>query len=279
MGLTGVVTEARVRLLAIETDRVLVDTDRLADLDELLSAWPRATGAPLLGRLGRLHGDGPPPRTRGAHAGDHASAADLAGRDPLAPRARGSLLRVPRQAPSWLLNRASIRAFNEAWFRQAPRHREGQRVGLGSFFHPLDASRLEPPLRPARGRAVPAVRARRRADAVRRAIELLATAACRAPPVLKRFGPGDAGPLSFPMAGWTLALDMPVGPAQLAGVLDASTSWSWRAAGASTSPRTRASTRATCPRCTRGSAASAELRARLDPDGVLASDLSRRLGV
>ena len=57
---------------------------------------------------------------------------------------------------------------------------------------------------------------------MREAIDLVCAA--RVPSfvsVLKRFGPGDDGPLSFPIAGWTLALDFPAGPPALPTLVDA----------------------------------------------------------
>jgi decaprenylphospho-beta-D-ribofuranose 2-oxidase len=59
------------------------------------------------------------------------------------------------------------------------------------------------------------------ADAISEVIELLARSKVASfLAVLKRFGPGNRAPLSFPLAGWTLALDLPVGSAKLPDLLD-----------------------------------------------------------
>ena len=283
MGLTGIVTEATVRLLPIETDRVLVDTDRCDDLDALLArmatdqayrysvAWVdcMATGSSL-GR-GVL--------TRG----DHARRDDL----PAAERSRPlaapspSRLRVPVPAPRGLLNRLSVRAFNEAWFRRAPRERHGELQPIGTFFHPLDFVADWNLLYGPRGvvqyqLAVPSAAV----EAVRRAIELLATSGVPSfLAVLKRFGPADPGPLSFPIEGWTLALDIPVGPPRLPGVLDALDDLVQDAGGrvylAKDARLDPARLRAMYPRLGELEA----VRRRLDPNGILGSDLARRLGI
>ena len=283
MGLTGIVTEATVRLLPIETDRVLVDTDRCDDLDALLArmatdqayrysvAWVdcMATGSSL-GR-GVL--------TRG----DHARRDDL----PAAERSRPlaapspSRLRVPVPAPRGLLNRLSVRAFNEAWFRRAPRERRGELQPIGTFFHPLDFVTDWNLLYGPRGvvqyqLAVPSAAV----EAVRRAIELLATSGVPSfLAVLKRFGPADPGPLSFPIEGWTLALDIPVGPPQLHGVLDALDDLVQDVGGrvylAKDARLDPARLRAMYPRLGELEA----VRRRLDPNGILGSDLARRLGI
>jgi decaprenylphospho-beta-D-ribofuranose 2-oxidase len=284
MGLTGIVTEATLQLLAIETDRIAVDTDRCEDLDALMAAmvagdkdhrysvgWVdcMATGA----RLGRAV------LTRG----DHARRSDLppAERDAPLRAPVASKLRVPLPAPGGLLNRLSIRAFNEAWFRRAPAHRTGELTSIGAFFHPLDFVTDWNLLYGPRGvvqyqLAVPDAGH----ETVREAIELLSRSGVPSfLGVLKRFGPQDPGLLSFPIEGWTLALDMPVGPPQLPGILDrldglveAAGGRVYLAKDARLDPRRLA---AMYPRLDEFAA----VCGRLDPGGVLGSDLARRLGI
>ena len=72
--------------------------------------------------------------------GDHAPLDALpprVRRDPLAFRPR-RLPAVPPLIPDGLLGRASVGAFNELWYRKAPREERGRLQRLASFFHPLD---------------------------------------------------------------------------------------------------------------------------------------------
>ena len=211
MGLTGAILRATVWMLPIETSRCSVDTERIADLDALLErmeaddesfrysvAWidlmarGRALGRSVLTR------------------GDHARVEELAPRqagDPLDYRP-GHLVTVPPTMPSHgLLNHASIAAFNEAWFRKAPRRRVGQIVSIPSFFHPLDMVGHWNRLYGRQGFLQYQFVVPFGAEAtLRTVVERLAesgTASFLA--VLKRFGAANPAPLSFPKPGWTLA--------------------------------------------------------------------------
>ena len=73
--------------------------------------------------------------TRGDHAPSGAIPGRLRGRSrevPGDPR-----FRVPGSTPRRLVNRSSVRAFNEVWFR-ASRESRGSLRPLAAFFHPLD---------------------------------------------------------------------------------------------------------------------------------------------
>ena len=210
--------------------------------------------------------------------GDHAEASELPARLRRAPLEHrdGARLAVPDLVPPGLLNGALARAFNEAYFRRAPARETVTFEGIGPYFHPLDAVRAWNRLYGPRGfvqyqAVVP------EDGAVRELLEGLGgTSSFLA--VLKRFGAGT-GMLSFPMPGWTLALDIPVGDTGLARRLDALDEVVARARGrvylakdARVRPELLA---AMYPELDRWRA----IQRSVDPDGVMCSDLSMRLGL
>jgi decaprenylphospho-beta-D-ribofuranose 2-oxidase len=284
MGLTGIIVDATIRLLAVETTRMLVDTERTDDLDDCMARMSARDddyrySVAWIDCLTRGRHLGRSVLTRG----DHARLGDL----PVGARAgaldfdAGGRLAVPVTPPSGLLNPLTVAAFSEAWYRKAPRRRVGHPESIPAFFHPLDGvegwNRVYGP----RGFlqyqcAVPD----NAGETIRRIVERVSgQRAASFVNVLKRFGPGDPGPLSFPMAGWTLAFDLPVGAVGLGPLLDDLDTLVVDAGGriylAKDSRLRPEVLEAMYPGLPRWRA----VRRRVDPEGRIVSDLARRLGV
>ncbi len=259
-----------------------MDTVRTADIDETMAvlaehdktygytvAWSDSTArGKALGRSVIT-------------SGDFASVSDLPrATSPFAfdPRPR---LGVPGIFPPGLLNRYSITAANEVWYRKAPRWRDGEIQTIGQFFHPLDGVRnWNRVYGPGGFRQYQYVMPFGAEDAVRRSFAMVSAA--HAPSfvtVLKRFGAADPGLLSFPAPGWTLALDFPARTPGLGPLLDALDRLVVEHGGRVYLAKDSRVSAATLERMYPRLEEFRKLRAELDPAGTLASDLSRRLGL
>jgi decaprenylphospho-beta-D-ribofuranose 2-oxidase len=284
MGLTGLVLDATIRLHRIESSMLSVDTDRTPDLDATMArmdeadhrydysvAWIdlMATGA----SMGRSI------LTRGRFAPlDRLSVRQR--RDPLAFRSP-TVATAPRLVPPGLLNPVTIKAFNELWYRRAPTRSRDHLQTITAFFHPLDLvdrwNRIYGRTGFLQWQCVVPLAA---ADDLRWMVDELSSSGCSSfLAVLKRFGPGNPGPLSFPMEGWTLALDIPARGARLGRLLDrldervvAVGGRLYLAKDSRMDPRLLG---AMYPDLERWRKA----RQTADPEGQMVSDLARRLGL
>jgi decaprenylphospho-beta-D-ribofuranose 2-oxidase len=284
MGLTGVILTATVRLQPVETALMSVDTERATDLDDLMARLTATDhryrySVAWIDLLARGARTGRAVLTRGDHAPlDALPERSRARRDPLAFRT-SRLPAAPDLVPDGLLSRTTVGLFNELWYRKAPRVSRGRLQRISTFFHPLDGV---PHWNRVYGRGgfvqYQFVVGHDRADALRRIVRRISEHRCPSfLAVLKRFGEADPGWLSFPVPGWTLALDVPAGLPGLGAFLDGLDEEVAQAGGrvylAKDSRLRPELLDAMYPRLADFRA----LRAELDPRGVFVSDLARRL--
>lgn len=215
MGLTGIILEATIKLLRIESASLRQETLRAPDFDTAMALCEDSAGHTYSvawidclergNRLGRAL----------IYRGEHASR-DEPGAAPLTVPSR-QLRRVPFDLPQLVLNPWSVRAFNELYYR---RGKPGTAlVDYETFFFPLDAildwNRLY-------GRSgftqhqcvIPKAASHTAIRAILERVSASGYGSFLA--VLKLFGGEGDGLLSFPREGYTLTLDFPHNAATLA---------------------------------------------------------------
>jgi decaprenylphospho-beta-D-ribofuranose 2-oxidase len=290
MGLTGVIVEATLRAEPLCTPWVAANVDRTDSLEQTLElmsgperhrysvAWldlladGSKMGRAIVSRADPLERDGAAPAARGRRAARGAYPGALS---------RRPAFEVPHGFPAVLLRPASMRTFNALRWHATPRRERGRALAMAPYFFPLDAlgewNRLYGPTGLIQYQFV--IPSGQEA-ALERCFELMR--AHRLPvylAVFKRFGAAFGGPLSFPLEGWTLAADLPAGAPGLRAALDELDEVVACCGGRvylTKDARLRRETMvAMYPELDRFNAQ----RARVDPNGVLRSDLARRLGL
>ena len=213
MGLTGVILEATMRLRPVVSGWIRERVISASDLDAAMRALEASDSATYSvawidcvarGRnLGRSL----------IYLGEHAGKDELAEGAVAFPVGKAPGLAVPLDLPSITLNRYSIGAFNELYYRMGARRAGGQHVvSLYPYFFPLDSLSDWNRIYGRRGFlqhqcVIPEAGARAVLGDILDRVARRGDASFLA--VLKKLGHGD-GLLSFPLPGYTLALDFPV---------------------------------------------------------------------
>lgn len=204
MGLTGVILSATLAMKRVHSSIIDETVIKAPSLKEALSAFAGnadatysvawidllATGAALGRSLIML----------GEHASD----------GPLEARSAGSAATVPFTMPSGLLNKATVATFNKVYYERIRGDRLHHRVPLEAFFYPLDKAAHWNRLYGKAGffQYQLAIPLRDGPQMLHEIIERIARSGLASPlAVLKVFGQANANLLSFPLPGYTLALD------------------------------------------------------------------------
>ncbi len=211
MGLTGIILSATIRLTPVQSDALDIETIRCENLDDFFQTSDDSGNfthvVSWIDTVASKKNLGRSVFMRGRHATD-ASNVDRSSVDRLAT-AIGKLANGKSFNSNLLLNRFTVRAFNEAYFRKEKKGMVKSTVHYKPFFFPLDAVANWNYIYGPRGFLQYQLVVPERA-AVREALELVASSKeASFLSVLKEFGDRDHGGLSFPRSGFTLAMDFP----------------------------------------------------------------------
>ena len=280
-GLTGIVVRARIAMTRTETAYFIADGIATKDLDETVAVHQDGSEDNYTYSSAWFDLISPPPKlgraavSRGSLAKLDQLPAKLA-KDPLkftAPQ----LPAVPNLFPVSFMNKLSLSMIGEAFYRMSGNY-QGKIVNLTQFYHMLDITTgwqyAYGPAGFAQHQFLVPPDALEEFKAIIRWIQTRGHYS--ALNVFKLFGPGNRAPLSFPMAGWNVAMDFPNKP----GVNEFLNELDDRVMEFGGRVYTAKDSRVSAERFHKMYPLIDEwiaVRRKADPNGVFASDMARRL--
>lgn len=220
MGLTGIILRARIQMTFTETAYFIADTDRTDTLDETIAAHSDGSEVNYTYSSAWFDAISAPPKT-GRSTISRGSLATLdqlkefapkLAKDPLKFKAP-QLMTVPDIFPSWTMNKLSLMAIGEAYYLMGSPSRNDVK-NLTQFYQPLD---LIGEWNRGYGKAgflqyqfvVPTDAVEPFKDII---YDIQSSGHYTALNVFKLFGEGNQAPLSYPMKGWNVCVDFPIRP-------------------------------------------------------------------
>ncbi len=216
-GLTGIILRVAFRLIPITTAYIRQETVKTRNLEEIMTCFEESSdwhySVAWIDCLQKGDGLGRSIMMRGEHAGPE-DLDIIKSRAPLIASDKFSFS-VPINMPRFTLTTWTVKAFNAMYYGRHPDGTAKQIVDMNSFFYPLDAILEWNRIYGKRGFlqyqcVLPKTAAFEGLTTILKRIAASGMGSFLA--VLKLFGSQDdnGGILSFPMEGYTLALDFPV---------------------------------------------------------------------
>ena len=218
MGLTGIILRARIQMTKTETAYFIADTERTATLDETIAAHSDGSEAGYTYSSAWFDAISAPPKT-GRSTISRGSLATLAQLEEFAPKLAKDplkfnapqLMTVPDIFPSWTMNKLTLSMIGEAYYLMGG-PAKNQVKNLTQFYQPLDligewnrgygdAGFLQYQF------VVPTDAVEPFKDII---YQIQSSGHYTALNVFKLFGEGNRAPLSYPMKGWNVCVDFPI---------------------------------------------------------------------
>ncbi len=215
MGLTGIIGEVTLKLIPIQTAQMIVQHRKAHNIDAAFTLFENPNfddkySVAWIDGLARGKSLGRSIVMRGHHANVNDLPMKIGERPYHSSKVHQ--LNMPFNLPTWLLNPLTIRAFNDYFFRSNGNHENAFIQGYEKYFYPLDAinnwNRMYGKTGFVQYQCV--LPDTQSFEGMKKLIEILALSGRPSFfAVLKRLGRASKGYLSFPLAGYTLALDIP----------------------------------------------------------------------